>query len=268
MILGLPFSWRKFMGGEEFGWVGFVLNVRDCKLGLSVQRAQWLVQWLNRTSSASCVKIADVSAVLGRLSFALTALGHFRPFLGPVYAWVATLDHGRSYKVPRAIALIFKFLATALSGTGRLMAAGKPLAMEKELFRTDAKAEGNEVWIAGWALESEDTKQCRWFAEKLDHVSAPWVYMAGESYRQIASLELLATLAAVTLFGVPSGETCGFLCSASTDNRGNSNLVARLLTTKFPLCVLLMELAMQLQVKGADLRLHWLPRLQNEKQTR
>ena len=25
-----------------------------------------------------------------------------------------------------------------------------------------------------------------------------------------------------------------------------------------------MELAMQLQVKGADLRLHWLPRLQNE----
>ena len=76
------------------------------------------------------------------------ALGHFRPFLGPVYAWVATLDHGRSYKVPRAIALIFKFLATALSGTGRLVAAGKPLAMEKELFRTDAKAEGNEVWIA------------------------------------------------------------------------------------------------------------------------
>ena len=57
---------------------------------------------------------------------------------------------------------------------------------------------------------------------------------------------------------------CGFLCSAATDNRGNSNLVERLLTTKFPLCILLMELAMQVQVRGADLRLHWLPRLQNE----
>ncbi|CAE7438573.1 unnamed protein product [Symbiodinium sp. CCMP2592] len=135
---------------------------------------------------------------------------------------------------------------------------------EKELFRTDAKAEGNEVWIAGWALDSEDTKQCRWFSERLDHISAPWVFLAGEAYRQIASLELLATLAAVVSFGVPTGENCGFLCSAATDNRGNSNLVARLLTTKFPLCVLLMELAVQLQDRGADLKLHWLPRLQNE----
>lgn len=88
--------------------------------------------------------------------------------------------------------------------------------------------------------------------------------MAGEAYRQIASLELLATLAAVTLFGVPPGEACGFHCSAATDNRGNSNLVSRLLTTKFPLCILLMELAAQLQDRGAELRLHWLPRLQNE----
>lgn len=166
--------------------------------------------------------------------------------------------------MPRAISLIFKFLAKALGGGGRLTSAGKAHAVEKELFRTDAKAEGNEVWIAGWALDSENTKQCRWFSERLDHVTAPWVYMAGEAYRQIASLELLATLAAVTLFGVPPGEACGFHCSAATDNRGNSNLVSRLLTTKFPLCILLMELAAQLQDRGAELRLHWLPRLQNE----
>ena len=184
--------------------------------------------------------------------------------LSSVYAWAASLDHGRTYKVPRAIALIFKFLAEALSGTGRLVAAGKPHVSERELFRADAKAEGNDIWIAGWALDSDDTKQCRWFAEKLDHINAPWVYLAGEAYRQIASLELLATLAAVILFGVPPGEVCGFLCLAATDNRGNSNLVARLLTTKFPLCILLMELAMQPQVRGADLRLHWLPRLQNK----
>ena len=264
VLLGLPFSWRKFKGGGEFCWVGLELNLRESKLGLSVQRAQWLIQWLTKTTAADYVKIADVSAVLGRLSFALTALGHLRPFLGPVYAWVASLDHRHAYKVPRAISLIFKFLAKALGGGGRLTSAGKAHAVEKELFRTDAKAEGNEVWIAGWALDSENTKQCRWFSERLDHVTAPWVYMAGEAYRQIASLELLATLAAVTLFGVPPGEACGFHCSAATDNRGNSNLVSRLLTTKFPLCILLMELAAQLQDRGAELRLHWLPRLQNE----
>ncbi|CAL1146446.1 unnamed protein product [Cladocopium goreaui] len=42
-------------------------------------------------------------------------------------------------------------------------------------------------------------------------------------------------------------------------------VVARLLTTKFPLACFLMELALQLQRQEADLELFWLPRLQNEK---
>ena len=41
-------------------------------------------------------------------------------------------------------------------------------------------------------------------------------------------------------------------------------VVARLLTTKFPLACFLMELALQLQRREADLELFWLPRLQNE----
>ena len=53
-------------------------------------------------------------------------------------------------------------------------------------------------------------------------------------------------------------------CSAGTDNKGNSHVVARLLTTKFPLAAFLMELAMQLQCVGADLELYWLPRFQNQ----
>ena len=41
-------------------------------------------------------------------------------------------------------------------------------------------------------------------------------------------------------------------------------VASKLLTTKFPpLCVFLMELAVQLQTQGAELHLHWLPRLQN-----
>ena len=40
-------------------------------------------------------------------------------------------------------------------------------------------------------------------------------------------------------------------------------VVSRLLTTKFPLACFLMELALQLQSREADLELFWLPRLQN-----
>ena len=39
--------------------------------------------------------------------------------------------------------------------------------------------------------------------------------------------------------------------------------MSRLLTTKFPLCVVLMRLAWELHGRNIDLRLDWLPRLQN-----
>ena len=52
--------------------------------------------------------------------------------------------------------------------------------------------------------------------------------------------------------------------SCGTDNQGNSFLLDKLLTTKYPLGVVLMELAVQLGLKGATLRAEWHPRLQNE----
>ena len=64
-------------------------------------------------------------------------------------------------------------------------------------------------------------------------------------------------------FGFGSSGSCQVACSAGTDNKGNSFVVSRLLTTKFPLCAFLMELALQLHVKKVNLELYWLPRLQN-----
>ena len=68
--------------------------------------------------------------------------------------------------------------------------------------------------------------------------------------------------AAHLLFDVPSGQQLGCACSASTDNRGNTFAVSKLMTTKFLLCAFLLEPAMQLQMKS-ELQLRWLPRLQN-----
>ena len=264
-ILGLPFAWHKFHGRLQFEWVGFQICLDGCKLGISERRSQWLVGWLRQACNEGQVQVADMSAVLGRLSFALTALGHLRPFLGPIYAWVAAVTGKmRVARLPKALKLIFSFLCTALDGDGRLRALGRKVSEERELYRTDARAEGDEVWIGGWALDHDDTRRCRWFSERLDHTSAPWLFCSGESYRQIASLELLATLAAVVVFGLPVQAAGRVRCSASTDNKGNAQVVKRWMTTKFPLCAFLMELAIQLQRSGAELWLHWIPRLQNE----
>ena len=66
-----------------------------------------------------------------------------------------------------------------------------------EIFRTDARAAGEEVYIGGWAvIDGKRTMDCRWFSERLTCDNAPWVFTAGEPFRVISSLEMLATLAA------------------------------------------------------------------------
>ena len=49
-----------------------------------------------------------------------------------------------------------------------------------------------------------------------------------------------------------------------TDNQGNAYLLEKLLTTKYPLGVVLMELAVQIGLRNAVLRADWIPRLQDE----
>ena len=56
--------------------------------------------------------------------------------------------------------------------------------------------------------------------------------------------------------------TATFTCG--TDSQGNSFLLDKLLTTKYPLGVVLMELACQSSRKRASLRARWIPRFQNE----
>ena len=51
--------------------------------------------------------------------------------------------------------------------------------------------------------------------------------------------------------------------SGTTDNLGNKSVVSRLMTTKYPLVAVLMELAAQLMRRGQGLELNWTPRLQN-----
>ena len=261
--LGLPFAWHKFKGGHSCEWVGFEVVLAERALGLTQGRADWITGWLDKACAENCVRLADLRAVLGRLAFAFTALPLLRPFLGPLYAWSAAVGPVEARTLPKSVRLIFAFIAKAMRQTGRLQPVGRESDTEVELFRTDARADGEEVWIGGWALDSADRSKCRWFAERLSRRNASWAFTAGEAYRAIATLELLATLAGVVCFGVPSGKQLRARCSAGTDNLGNTAVASKLLTTKFPLCIFLMELAVQLQAQGAELHLHWLPRLQN-----
>eukprot|EP00971_Amphidinium_carterae_P059856 1183982-Amphidinium_carterae.1 len=134
-----------------------------------------------------------------------------------------------------------------------------------ELFRTDAKGETGRVTIGGW--ESRGTpKESRWFSLRIDADQAPWLFREGEGSRTIATGELLATLVACQLF-VPaqSGAKQRASCrvTGKTDNRGNSFIVKKMMTTKFPLALVLMQLSRLLARRRMVLDLQWCKREEN-----
>ena len=125
-------------------------------------------------------------------------------------------------------------------------------------FRLDAKAEGENVAIGGWRCrQGRPTRESEWFAVTLNRRNAPWAFARGEAFRIIASLELSVALVSVMVL-LPVEEVCTATVgmatlTCGTDNQGNSYLLDKLMTTKFPLGVVLMELACQLGLRRACL---------------
>ena len=125
--------------------------------------------------------------------------------------------------------------------------------------------------IGGWRTAGGlPAKQAPWFAVELTRVTAPWAFARGEPFRTIASLELLGVLVGVMVllpeadWARPADTTGLVSFGCGTDNQGNMFLLDRLMTTKYPLGCVLMELSHQLHQRRAVLRADWIPRLQNE----
>jgi len=164
------------------------------------------------------------------------------------------------------IRLVLKWLAVQF-GAGERVPYGVQQRHLGELYRADAKAQGQRVVLAGWEVaDGCDTTQARWYSLELTRDDIPWAYARGDPFRSIASLELLATLLCVLVFEPRHGcATRGTLSlTASGDNRSNGFTLDRMSTTKFPLYLVLMEVAAQLRDRNLVLGVAWRPRDENE----
>ena len=75
-----------------------------------------------------------------------------------------------------------------------------------EVFRADAKAEGQDVVIGGWqTLGGGRPAGAKWFSMRLTRANAPWAFAKGEPFKTIAALELFGTLVAVKVFAEDGG---------------------------------------------------------------
>ena len=142
-----------------------------------------------------------------------------------------------------------------------------PRQYDGPIFRADAKAEGQQVVIGGWECRDGcPVAAARWFRIELTRKTAPWAFGRGEPFRAIAALELFASLVSLMVFaqGLPDDAGAELQLSGLTDNSGNTFALARLMSSKFPLVVILAEVAAQLRKRRLALELQWVPRNQNE----
>ena len=267
-VLKIPLAWHKLRGGTECEWVGYWMDMARFRLGVSAARAAWAVRWLDEKATEGRARLGELREGLGRLGFIAGPMDHLRPFLGPIYAWCAAGPRYAQPRLPVMVVLVLRYLARELR-EDHATDYRQHIKNVGEVFRLDAAAKGNAVSIGGWRVgPNGDTKQAAWFAEQLTRAEAPWAFERGEPFRTIASLELLGVLVGVMTLtdeAVPGHESIGVVSiSCGTDNQGNTFLVDKLLTTKFPLVVILMELSHQLRKRRLVLRADWLPRLQNQ----
>ncbi len=275
VLFGFPLKWRKTAGGDEVDWVGYHIVLRNFSLGLSERRATWAITWCSSLARAGAAKIGDLRDGLGRLSFAVGALEHERPFLAPLFAFVARHPTAAVRKLPTFVRLLLTYLADRISAR-RHYPCGTRRAAIHHAPRVDAHAAGEEVGIGGWLpLTNADgvisTSLSPWFSCRLTRSTSPWAYAkGGQPFRTIAALEALAVLYAVRLFKPWLGsDGCGaVMFPAFTDNQGNSHThthtLNRLMTSRFPLVCVVMELATLLDDANLRMDVRWTPRERNQ----
>lgn len=266
-ILEIPVSWNKTRGGVQTEWIGYTVDVKHWRLGIGEKKVTWLRRWCNWAAEQGRLLGRDFRAGLGRMGFLAGAAKYARPFLAPLYAAASRVKGGSFFELHLATRLAMVFFLEMVQTAPMKELADDPLVLG-EVFRVDAMADKDEVAIGGWeTFETVDPKKARWFHVTLTRRNAPFLFVKGEPFRTIASAELLGVTVAIIVLGPGSKWRNGagrVGITGFTDNLSNAYLLDRFLTTRFPLSLVLMELAKQLEDSRLDLDLAWVPREQNE----
>ena len=210
------------------------------------------------------VPMRDFNEFLGRLGFVARILVWIKPHLAPLYSWSAALDRGCVATAPKMVRLVIHYLRMQLEVLTRRLSSAAPVKASSEEFRTDAKCERGRVVLGGHHLS---TKQ--WFIIEVSPEQAPYLFDKNlESSWASASAELLASLAALQLFGyfVDSGyrRVVPVAVLAGTDNQANEALSEKRSSTAWPLMLINMQLSHHLFRASLQLTLKWRPRDENQ----
>ena len=271
LMVGTPFSWRKFRGGLALDYVGFWTDYGRFRLGLSEKRAQGVIQTIEHFKQSNFVANGrSFTELLGRLGFASQAVPWVRPMLGVLYAWNTVLTPFMAARMPGLVATTLELVQERFKKGEHTAACWSAGQVAAEKFRTDAKCEEGRIVLGGWELGQSSTMAARWFSFTVTADEAPWLYYRGTDVQKMSTAaEMLATYAALHAFGFlereldHNREEMLSLVAGGTDNLANEQLARRRLTTKLPLGLLMLQLHTKLWDNGFWLRVKWRPREEN-----
>ncbi len=265
-MLGVPLSWRKIHGGPMLQWIGYQVDVAGLQLGITASRAKWASDFCSRLVRDGKCRSDEFRSGLGRLGFIVGALEFERPFLAPLYSHASRLSDSKINILPIYVITILSYLSRRFE-LRRMYPSAAVRDKTTEAFRVDACAVGNDIGIGGWLPTRDSMGQLStacspWFSVRLCEANAPWAFHRGEPYKVIAALEALGVLLAVMAFGghFRRNQDTTVVVGGITDNRGNAYVLNRLMTTKYPLCTVVMELAAQMELHNLRLAIDWSPR--------
>jgi hypothetical protein len=268
-MLGVPFKVPKFRGGFKVDWIGLHICFKTYSVGLSPERAAWMVSWIRKILAQGWVETREMAMGLGRLNFAVSALIFEKPFLGILYMWTSTIisSDKRVASIPWAVRLILQWIGERLSSSNAMQRVLPATNSTEDWFRSDAKAEDGRATIGGWeCIGNTPPHKARWFFVEVEQSWAPWAFSKKKDpKRVIATLELLGTLLCLMLFRdrITAGRSGTICVAGGTDNAGNTFAMNKLMSTKWPLTVLLIEMAEFLRQSSIQLHLQWVPRESN-----
>ena len=267
ILVGTPFSWKKFRGGLELDYVGFWTDYGRFQLGLSEKRAQWVIRVISEAEASDfLISGRAFTELLGRLGFASQAVPWLRPLLGPLYMWDSVLTPHMTAKVPMLVALTMRVIRQRFLAGEFTAACWSPNVVPGESFRTDAKCETGRIVLAGWECDG-DTSAARWFSCEILADEAPWLYYRGADVQKMSTAaEMLASYMALHAFGFLQKERSQkrprglALVAAGTDNLANEQLSRKRMTTKLPLGLVLLQFYTKIWDNSLWVDLRWRPR--------
>ena len=219
-------------------------------------------------ASKFVVSVRRFAEFLGRLGFVSRLLVWLKAHLAPLYSWRAAVNESSVARMPDTVILTLEYLDLTLRDMSFKVATARTTKREGVAFRTDAKCADGYVVLGGWDC-SGTTQESRWFSLRLTPSEAPYLFDSeGHSQWASASAELLATLAALQVFGhldpSPVRRLITIEVLAQTDNKSNEGLSKKGTTTKWPLLMVNMQLTHLLMKASLKLNLGWRPRDQNQ----